>query len=239
MPTLTENVLGSTVSISAPLARTVQDWSAEAANYFLLKQGRGWTLMNLHPWGLGAFFDSSLFDEQNQTDVYQTAICNENGQCGTVSISATVGYSLTVPVPVANIGDGLWTITIDVYTSPVALEYHIDVEIGGDVQSDDYSVQFIRDELNHARNDSTYDPTFPMPSTLENTGPVDLTCRDNNGNQTGGNSESYDDDFEYETNYGGWLRWWEEEEAYGGRTPECRPDFSDPAGSGVICTFGN
>lgn len=236
MPAIAENLLGDSAHIAAPFSRTASQFADEALNYFLYEQGRGWTLWNLHPWGFDAYFEASPSDDLYETPVYQTAVCNEIGQCAKVSISATIGYSFTLPLPIVTIGE-LIPITKDVYMSPTAIFYNVDVEFQGDFSSRMVDVETVTANVMQARNDSDYDPTYPVPADEVND-PDPETCVDNNGSPTGGNSESaYDGPYQMDYYDDFWLHWWDEEEAYGGRVPTCYGDFSDPNESGVVCTF--
>lgn len=181
-------------------------------------------------------------DAIDSSPTYRTAICNERGQCGTVSVRGQWGDGTEVGIPVIDIGDGLWSIDVPITSGMIITYYDVEVTFLGETQIILYNAEVIEDKQLAALSDPTFDPRYTLPSSeYPHEDPNDLRCRDSNGNLTGeGESQSSDaNDGSYDiddyTDY--WDYYYNDwEEGYGGQVPVCTGDFSDPYVTTVRCT---
>lgn len=229
-------------SVAGSGGRTATDMKYRIANYLFFEQGEAFRYHELEP----DLIDFIQLDVEGiyvgSSDIFETAICNERGECGTATVSANWGGD-EVGLPVISIGD-LFTIDVPMQVGVIATSYSISVEFLGAVSTSIFDAEFVRDEISNAAVDPNYDPRFPMPSVENpNPGDDDLRCRDSYGNLTGegegqgnANGGSYNET-DYYDHWEDWHNDWEE--GYGGQTPQydCWGDFSDPNNTGVVCSW--
>lgn len=226
LPSLVENALGETASIDAPAAREIDEMLAHAANYFFFNGGRRFTLDNLHPWGFSALLPGP---DDYSSDIYETAICNELGSCGKVTIWSQHVSETSVSVPI-----GPFPVSQDVGLT--VEEYNIEVQFLGQTTSQTYDAKLMDTRYRNGKSNSSYDPRYPIPPSPPGD-PPDLRCRDSDGNLAGGSTNNTGPLIEYDPSqyYDYWDTWWLMELDNGGISPACLPDFTDPHVTGVVC----
>ncbi len=226
-------------SIYSPNSRTAEDFTWDAANYMFFRQGVPLHYDLLYPSLLHKLFNIS----ENYYSGYNKApVCNELGQCGTLTIWADWNAETSeVSIPISDIiqDNGLFELVgfqVEVAGFLEATRFYVQVDFGGQNVTKAFAPSYITRERNRGKFDATYDPTFPIPSEeASQSGDDDLRCRDNNGNLAGPDADSYGGGYDYpEYDYDeeayGWAEW---EASHG--IPSCYADYSDPAGAGVIC----
>ena len=222
---------GENASTGAPLSRTATDMVYAGANWILFGDGRPYQHDLLHPYGFFSVFMPADVESSGES---HTAICNELGQCGAMTISAEwVGIPLEVPLENDTLGDDMYGFHLTFLVGQDVTDITVKVNFGGQTVSKDFDAAYEESEYRAWQNENGTDPNYLIPSTLEPyEGDDDFRCRDNDGEVTSGNANSSggsdDDDDEDESVLNDWLEW---EDSHW----DCRDDFSDPNGSGSIC----
>ena len=158
------------------------------------------------------------------TNTMAVPVCNDHGQCATgmVEVEHNAWQILNV------LG---WRVSYNINISWI----HVSVALpNGRVRTDSYS----RAQRNANLQQSGF--KLPVPADPEKDFAKDDTCLNNRGQlrppdsqmvptNPSGSSADYDDPYE---------RWWDEEEAYGGRVPEHRCGLVSISGGGSTLTCG-
>ena len=164
-------------------------------------------------------------------DDYESGICSTSGQC--VQGTFTVEYKETPVVKVSCVASEKGS------CAPSCKYYHC---AGSHTSHSTCDVSEREDASNFPNRKRSGEFPSPKRTKKQRTDPSGgVSCLDNKGNSTGGTSTSsssagndygsgYDDHSDYWDGY---------ENGYNGQLPpRCVPDYSNPSGSGVICTPG-